>query len=456
MSTKGRSCVSAACAIAVLSLAGCAANVDGRDPSSAAAVTSTPGTYSLYFTNPLTNVLETAKNRSKRKFNPVTDPEDAPLSDTAIKRLGTLATHDVAGGRELANALVELIDSAKPHVTAGKPCTVFLAGYEFDREDLAEALARSKKRQCDVRLVTDGTTIAKSEIPGNEEYKVFQIIRNAKIPIHHDGKRRAIMHNKFVVVTGEGVDAVWTGSWNFTTSDEQMFWNHGIRINSAPLAELYRKNFAAMEARFGTDGSVQPALRRSRATELADPSAIQVGQSAFQVFFPGSSADSAIRRITDILSAAKESIHILAFAFTSAPMTQAITLAATRAPAGKPLDIRGVFETSGACRGAFSVLSQQVQGPNQLLRWTYGPTHFMHDKVFIVDKRFTVFGSYNFSDSADRSNEENVLISDDKAVAASFEEAFETVHAATSLFPQPNPCGSGPSGEPPLAHAFLP
>ena len=44
----------------------------------------------------------------------------------------------------------------------------------------------------------------------------------------------------------------------------------------------------------------------------------------------------------------------------------------------------------------------------------------MHHKVFVVDDRYTVFGSFNFSDNADRSNDENLLIVDDPGFAQAF------------------------------------
>ena len=51
----------------------------------------------------------------------------------------------------------------------------------------------------------------------------------------------------------------------------------------------------------------------------------------------------------------------------------------------------------------------------------------MHHKVIIIDGEIVIFGSFNFSDSADRSNDENLLIIYNRAVAARFEEEFQRV-----------------------------
>ncbi len=51
----------------------------------------------------------------------------------------------------------------------------------------------------------------------------------------------------------------------------------------------------------------------------------------------------------------------------------------------------------------------------------------MHHKVFILDRSAVVFGSFNFSENADRDNDENCLIVDDPLLAAIFSEEFERV-----------------------------
>ena len=53
----------------------------------------------------------------------------------------------------------------------------------------------------------------------------------------------------------------------------------------------------------------------------------------------------------------------------------------------------------------------------------------MHHKVFVLDGRTTIFGSFNFSDSADKDNDENLLIVDDPGFAQPFVEEFGRVLA---------------------------
>lgn len=104
----------------------------------------------------------------------------------------------------------------------------------------------------DVRMVTDGDTVDKANPSTNpaERYgrhhfhaeyeKPLAAILAAGIPVHDDGARGGIMHNKFVVLNGK---TVWTGSWNMNMGDLN-YWNHAIVLNSAPLAARFTANLA--------------------------------------------------------------------------------------------------------------------------------------------------------------------------------------------------------------------
>jgi phosphatidylserine/phosphatidylglycerophosphate/cardiolipin synthase-like enzyme len=131
---------------------------------------------------------------------------------------------------------------------------------------------------------------------------------------------------------------------------------------------------------------------------------------------------------------------VLAFSFTSQEMTAAVV---ARAQAG--VEVRGVFENSGACSGAYKPLAALGAQNVNLARWPYGPTNFMHHKVFIVDGDTVVFSSFNFSSSADNSNDENVLVVRDQAFAAQFEQAYQIVEKATALAPKPVDCTVAPA-----------
>ena len=53
----------------------------------------------------------------------------------------------------------------------------------------------------------------------------------------------------------------------------------------------------------------------------------------------------------------------------------------------------------------------------------------MHHKVFVVDRKIVVLGSYNFSQSAEERNDENLLIIHSPEIAEQFILEFERVAA---------------------------
>jgi phosphatidylserine/phosphatidylglycerophosphate/cardiolipin synthase-like enzyme len=53
----------------------------------------------------------------------------------------------------------------------------------------------------------------------------------------------------------------------------------------------------------------------------------------------------------------------------------------------------------------------------------------MHHKVFIIDEKIVVLGSYNFSKAAEERNDENLLIVYDAEIAEQFLKEFQRVCA---------------------------
>jgi phosphatidylserine/phosphatidylglycerophosphate/cardiolipin synthase-like enzyme len=52
----------------------------------------------------------------------------------------------------------------------------------------------------------------------------------------------------------------------------------------------------------------------------------------------------------------------------------------------------------------------------------------MHHKVIVMDGELTVAGSFNFSDGADKDNDENVVIMLNRTIAQKFEDEFQRVY----------------------------
>jgi phosphatidylserine/phosphatidylglycerophosphate/cardiolipin synthase-like enzyme len=280
-----------------------------------------------------------------------------------------------------------------------------IAIYDFDLDNVAEALARARQRGVTVRMVIDSDTLNNTR--DAQIQAALGKVRAAGIPIVPD-ERQAIMHHKFVVKDGA---EVWTGSWNFTVGDTYRLNNNAARLRSAELAANYTAEFRKMfEARlFGPNKP--PGVPHSVVT--IDGARVET------LFAP---QDQVAARISARLREAQQSIRFLAFSFTHDGIARALL---DRAAAG--VAVSGVFERTGS-ETRFSEYGKLRQAGLEV--YQDGNPYAMHHKVFIIDERTTLFGSFNFSDGADRNNDENLLIVDDPAFAAPFLAEFERIVAA--------------------------
>jgi phosphatidylserine/phosphatidylglycerophosphate/cardiolipin synthase-like enzyme len=293
----------------------------------------------------------------------------------------------------LDEKLVALINTATK--------TIDLADYDFDLEDVANALAQAVGRGVRVRMVTDTDTLTNDD---PKVQKAFEILKQAKIPIVDD-QRPPLMHNKFLVVDNA---TVWTGSWNFTDGDTYHLNNNGIKIMSPELAQNYTTEFEKM--------FVQHKFGPNKPAGVPHPILTINGVHVENYF---AAEDKVASHIIEHLKQAKQSIHFLAFSFTHDGIGDAVI---ARAKAGT--QVAGIFETTGS-ETKFSEYGKMKQAGLNVLQ--DGNPYVMHHKVFIIDGREVIFGSFNFSDNADKDNDENLLIVDDPALAQAFEAEFQRV-----------------------------
>jgi phosphatidylserine/phosphatidylglycerophosphate/cardiolipin synthase-like enzyme len=282
--------------------------------------------------------------------------------------------------------------------------TLDVAAYEFDLENVAQAIVRAKSRGVAVRMVTDSDTV--NAVKDAETQKALKLVRDAGITIVPD-ERSAIMHHKFAVRDGE---EIWTGSWNLTTGDTYRLNNNAVHLRSPELARVFTQEFEKMFVQKKFGGSKPKGA-------VAEP--VQVGDLKVQVLF--APEDGVAQKVAERISQASSQIRFLAFSFTHDGIGQAVL---GRAKAGVP--VAGVFEKTGS-ETRFSEYGAMKQAGLDV--YQDGNPYVMHHKVFVVDGKTTVFGSFNFSDGADKDNDENCLIVEDPAFAAKYLEETERMLA---------------------------
>lgn len=214
------------------------------------------------------------------------------------------------------------------------------------------------------------------------------------------------MHDKFVVIDRS---EVWTGSLNFTTSGTYQDNNNLVRLRSTKVAEDYTVEFEEMfsENLFGPDA----------AANNPNPS-LKIDGVPLEIYF--SPDDGVAAHIMELLRGAQKSIHFMAYSFTADDFGEIL-----RQKAQDGLIVSGVMETDQVASNKGTEYDPFLAAGLQVYK--DGNSGQMHHKVFIIDDEIVVTGSYNFSISAEKKNDENVVIFFDPAIASQYLAEFERV-----------------------------
>jgi phosphatidylserine/phosphatidylglycerophosphate/cardiolipin synthase-like enzyme len=300
-----------------------------------------------------------------------------------------------------ARVLADYIGQTRTHLD--------VCAHELDHPLITDALLAAWRRGVRVRLVTETNYL---------DERGVQALRAADVPVVDDRRDGALMHNKFIVFDNT---AVWTGSMNFTENCTDRNDNHGLYFADDRLAANYATKFAWMfdQRMFGG--------LPDRTARIPHPTVTLRDGTVVENYF--STHDRIADRLIERIGRTTGTVRVLAFSFTHDRMGDALI---GRARAG--VSIQGVFEKSQAASGYSEYHRLRTAGANVAVFLDANPRN-MHHKVLILDGAITVAGSYNFSESADRQNDENIVIIHSRAVAQQFEAEFHRLFAAARAQP---------------------
>jgi len=289
--------------------------------------------------------------------------------------------------------LIRLVEGAKE--------SFYGAFYELSSQKIAKALIKAYNSGVDIKLIIE---------KDNSNRKGIRMIRRAGIEVVTDN-RRGLMHNKFAIIDGR---ITWTGSYNLTDNGAYRNNNNTIEIHSTKLANIYYDEFIEM-FQYKIFGNRKEHKVFSR---LSKKYYVKIGDININAYF--SPDDNIERIILKRLKKAEKSIHFMAFSFTSDKIGEEII---RRFKNG--VKVYGIFEKRGA-RSKFSeYIKMKIEGiPVKLDRNRY----IMHHKVIIIDKRRIIAGSFNYSKSANKKNDENILIIDSEDISNEYLKEFDRLY----------------------------
>lgn len=285
--------------------------------------------------------------------------------------------------------------------------TIDVCAFELDNKVITDALVKAVGRGVRVRLVTETNYLNESGV---------KALKQVGVGVVDDQRDGALMHDKFMVFDNK---TVWTGSMNFTENCAYKNNNHGIFFDDARLAANYATKFTWMFEQHKFGGLPD------RNAKIPNPIVTLSDGTVVENYF--STHDHIASHLIDHIGKSKQSIRFLAFSYTHQGICDAMT---GRAKTGIP--VQGVFEKSQATNKFTKYHNLHAFGSPVEVYLDANPRN-MHHKVIILDQETTVAGSYNFSDSAEKSNDENVVIIRNKDVARRFEEEFQKVFGEAKI-----------------------
>ncbi len=334
---------------------------------------------------------------------PISTPVPTP---TGAPPISTTGGEPAAGWYQVYFTTPKYPDEEKDHVggldeklaeaVSKAESSIDIAAYEFDLENVAQALVKAAENGVRVRFVTDTDNI---------EEEAIKVLEKANIPVAQDD-RGAIMHNKFVIIDKK---IVWTGSWNLTVNGTYRNNNNVMVINSPELAENYTEEFEEMFA--------DEAFGPTSPANTPHPQLTINGVLVENYFAP---EDEVMSKIVAQLEKAQKSVQFMAFSFTDDRMGQVLR---DKAKAG--LKVQGLFEKRGSDTqySEYGILQKQ-----KIDVLTDANKYILHHKVVIIDEATVILGSFNFSKNADESNDENILIVHDAGVASKYLAEFDRLY----------------------------
>lgn len=273
--------------------------------------------------------------------------------------------------------------------------TLDIAAFEFYHPLLAQAVLDAHARGVTVRIVGD------DEYAYEDESDISRF-EEAGIPVVIDEGRSALMHHNFMILDGQ---EVWTGSWSFALSDTYNNNNNVLVLRATEVAALFQVEFNRMfvDRAFGPLAPASPT------------NTLTVGGRPVSVYFLPH--DEALSALLDTLRAAQDSVRFLSFSFTQDDMGQALIDLQVRG-----VTVQGVLEGRLALVDYSELPALLCAGAEMRLD---GNRYFLQHKVFIVDDDTVIIGSANFSSNAMESNAENVVIIQDRDLAALYAAEFD-------------------------------
>ena len=260
---------------------------------------------------------------------------------------------------------------------------------------IEQALTNAKKRGVKIRLVYDIDGKGDNIYPDTKKFLNF--VSESK----NDGESSEVkntMHDKFYIFDDK---TVITGSANLSHTDMSGFNSNSIIvINSPEVSKFYKQEFEQMfNGKFHND-------KKSTMNKFS---------GNIKVYF--SPQDKPINNgVLPLIRNAKSYIYIPAFVITEKRITTELINAKNRG-----VDVKIIVDALNASTQHSKHKELRNAGIPVKAENYAGK---MHSKTIIIDNKYLILGSMNFSSSGENRNDENLIILENSEASKFYKEFF--------------------------------
>lgn len=334
----------------------------------------------------------------------------------------------------------------------------------FSPAEIAQLDERDRGKYEDFVLLSDRNQDGQVSPSESDAFDALKIVHNAQIPWIDDtadgSKGSGLMHHKFLVIDNQ---TVVTGSTNLTLSgthgdmrslESRGNTNNLVVIQSPVVAQYFTEEFNLM---WGDGPGGQPDSRFGLQKPYRAPQRISLpnGTRIDLQFAPTSTrldwSESVNGLIERAIATTTNELDLALFVFSEQAFSDQAQQAHQRGATiralidsdfayrnySEGLDLLGVALADQRCR------YEEGNRPWNPPITTVGvPTlpvgDILHHKFAVIDQQTVITGSHNWSDAANRNNDENLLVIQSPTVAAHYNREFERLYAGATLGVPPN------------------
>lgn len=283
------------------------------------------------------------------------------------------------------NYFLKEIGSAKKYI--------YMSVYDIDLKEFYDLLIKKADEGVKIKIVTE---------EDNRNYYSEKLKENEKIELKYDDNYR-LMHNKFIIIDGY---LLITGSTNITNNGLKYNDNNMLFIFNNEITENYMLEFEEQfdKGLYGKKGKDEK--------KYIDIPLLKGDINSY--FTPDENYQEDILKLID---SAKKEIKVMIFTFTDSKIAQALLESYKRG-----VKVQVITEAFQA--GSRWSVYGDYQNEFPFILDKNGKT--FHHKLILIDGKYILTGSYNFTKSALEYNDENaVIINNNPVLYNAYEKEFD-------------------------------